>query len=244
MTAAPDDKLAALKARMADWLRVLVDPDQVVELRALGVADPAGGPPATWAGTFRGAERDALVAAALGLTAKGVYLTLNPLRPGRLVPQLPRVRRAGSGDLAADADVTARRWVLVDVDPVRPPAHRNDSATEGEKAAAWEVLGRARGFLAADGWPAPVVADSGNGYHLLYRLAEDVPVAAVPVPADDPVRRLLRHLAAKFDTAHAAIDTSVFNPGRIVKLPGTKARKGSGGGDRPHRRAALLEVPS
>ena len=97
---------------------------------------------------------------------------------------------------------------------------------------------------AADGWPAPVVADSGNGYHLLYRLAEDVPVAAVPVPADDPVRRLLRHLAAKFDTAHAAIDTSVFNPGRIVKLPGTKARKGPGTPDRPHRRASLLEVPS
>jgi hypothetical protein len=223
---------------------VLVDPDQVVELRALGVADPAGGPPATWAGTFRGTELDALVTAALGLRAKGVYYTLNPLRAGRLVPQLPRVRRAAAGELATDADVPARRWVLVDVDPVRPPGHRDDSATDSEKEAALEVLGRVREYLTADGWPAPVVGDSGNGYHLLYRLAEDVPVAKVPVPADDPVRRLLRHLAARFDTPHAAIDTSVFNPARIVKLPGTRARKGPGTADRPHRRAALLEVPT
>jgi hypothetical protein len=82
-----------------------------------------------------------------------------------------------------------------------------------------------------------MLADSGNGYHLLYR---------VDLPADDGglVERILAALGERFDTPHAKIDRTVFNPARICKLPGTLARKGDSTADRPHRRAKLLEVPS
>ena len=39
------------------------------------------------------------------------------------------------------------------------------------------------------------------------------------------------------------VDTSTFNPARIVKLYGTPARKGDSMPDRPHRLARLLDVP-
>ena len=40
------------------------------------------------------------------------------------------------------------------------------------------------------------------------------------------------------------VDRKVFNASRIVKLYGTLARKGDSTPDRPHRRAAVLEVPT
>lgn len=227
-------------AKVAGWLARLIDPGQVVELRALKMDD--GRSRFTAAGTFHGGELPDLARAALTLSGncQGVYYTLNPLRAERLVHEAPRVRRRGEGELARDADVLARRWVLVDVDPVRPAGL---SATDAEKAAARDVAGRVRAYLTAEGWPAPVVADSGNGYHLLYRLAEDLPVETLPLPPGDRIRSLLRHLAERFDTAEATIDTSVYNPARIVKLPGTLACKGENLPDRPHRRAKVLEVP-
>ena len=68
--------------------------------------------------------------------------------------------------------MTVRRWLLVDADPVRDP---HVSATETEKRTAHEIAQQIRADLAAQGWPAPILADSGNGYHLLYRV--DLPGA-------------------------------------------------------------------
>ena len=81
------------------------------------------------------------------------------------------------------------------------------------------------------------MADSGNGYHLLYRI--DLPAADGGL-----VERVLKSLAARFDNEHVKIDQSVYNPARICKLPGTMARKGDHTEARPHRRAKLLEVPA
>src|SRR5262249_12683439 len=121
----------------------------------------------------------------------------------------------------------------IDADPVRDPLI---SATDGEKAAALDTALAVREFLRARQWPEPVLADSGNGFHLLYR---------VDLPAADGgfVERVLKALARQFDSDRVKIDQSVFNPARICKLPGTLARKGDPTPTRPHRRAALLEVP-
>ena len=129
--------------------------------------------------------------------------------------------------------MTARRWLLVDVDPVGPAGV---SATDEEKDEARRVVGSVRDDLATREWPAPMVVDSGNGFHLWYRLE---------LPADDGglVERCLKALAARHDTPAATVDTSCFNPSRLVKLPGTFARKGDSTDDRPHRLARVLEVP-
>ncbi len=224
------DEAAAL---LAEQYRVLVAPGQVVEPRALGVR--RGGRPHTEAGFFDADHLRDLARAALLVSrhARGVYFTLNPLNPDLLARRCNRIDWADEGELAKDRDVLCRRWLLVDADPVRDALV---SATDEEKARAWQTAAAVRDFLRGRGWPDPVVADSGNGYHLLYR---------VDLPADDGglSERALRALAARFDGDRVKIDQKVFNPARICKLPGTWARKGDDTPSRPHRRARLPEVP-
>src|SRR5262249_7685621 len=127
-------------------------------------------------------------------SVKGIYVTLNPITPELLT-------RGGS---AKDADITQRRWLPIDVDPVRAA---NVSASDPEKAAAQERANTVRAYLAAQGWGEPVVMDSGNGYWLLY---------AIDIPADDGgngglIHRCLKALAARFGDERVKIDTVTYN---------------------------------
>jgi hypothetical protein len=107
-------------------------------------------------------------------------------------------------------------------------------STDAEKVDAWETIRAVRSYLDTEGWPAPVLADSGNGYHLLYR---------IDLPTDDCglVQRVLQKLACRFDSDAVKIDQKVFNPSRICKLYGTLARKGDHTPERPHRRSGIPE---
>jgi hypothetical protein len=219
--------------RVVKQLQFLIAPDQIVEMRALEVRKYSL--PHVESGFFDHEHLCEMARAALELTrhAKGVYFTLNPLNPDLLARRCNRVDWANEGELAKDKDVLRRRWLLVDADPVRDTLV---SATDAEKALALETVTAVRDYLRGTGWPAPILADSGNGYHLLYR---------VDLPADDGglVQRVLAALARRFDTDRVHIDRSVFNPARICKMPGTVARKGDHTPSRPYRRARLLEVP-
>jgi hypothetical protein len=224
----------AVIAETAAWLRVLIAPDQIVELRALGV-QRGRERPHTCSGFYDAQHLDAMAEAAVNISeiARGVYFTLNPLRPDILARRANRIDRAEEGALSKDVDVIRRRWLLIDADPVRDP---HISSTDVEKLAALERVRAIRADLAAEGWPAPILADSSNGHHLLYR---------VDLPADDGglVERCLKALAAKYDTSAVHIDQKVYNAARICKLYGTVSRKGDSVRDRPHRRAKLLEIP-
>ncbi|MCX6697158.1 MAG: hypothetical protein NTV84_06300, partial [Methanoregula sp.] len=94
-------------------------------------------------------------------------------------------------------------------------------------------------FLSGKGFPAPIIADSGNGAHLLY---------AINLPNDDTnrelVKRCLDALAFRFDDAIAKIDTTNHNAARIWKLYGTMSRKGDNTKDRPHRRSSIIAAPA
>src|SRR5262249_29884576 len=57
-------------------------------------------------------------------------------------------------------------------------------------------------------------------------------------------RLFLRHLAEKFDGPDGTIDTSVFDPNRIMRMVGTLNMRGPASAERPHRYARLLEVPA
>jgi hypothetical protein len=163
-----------------------------------------------------------------------VYFCMNPVQAERR-PRFERVKTT-----TRDRDIHAYAMFVVDIDPERFP--RDQPATEAEKAKAAEVADAVEDWLRSVGAPA-LRADSGNGYHLL--------VPMVPAFGDDieqaarDARTLLRWLDAKFSTEDARIDTSTFNPSRILKLYGTLARKGPNTPDRPYRWANvdLTDIP-
>ncbi|GAB7015452.1 hypothetical protein [Methanogenium cariaci] len=215
-----------------DTLSLLFSGDSVVELRALG----DGG---VHSGYFTDhdlmAERAAAMDAFRDIT--GVYVTLNEVNPALLSRRANRVKQrlSRSDATTADADIIRRRWLPIDFDPVRPSGV---SATDAEHAAALERAERVAAWLTGRGFPEPVLADSGNGAHLLY---------AIDLPNDGEATRLVKAclsvLDALFSDATVHCDTANFNAGRIWKLYGTTARKGDSTPERPHRKARICSAP-
>ena len=159
-----------------------------------------------------------------------VYFSLQPVSPEIAGDRRGRLTRARTA--TRDKDILATSLFVVDVDPEREP--KDVAATDAEKAAAREVAENVRSWLRERGIE-PIWADSGNGFHLLVPL----------VPSDDVrgaakgARALLRLLDSTFSTEAAKVDTSTFNPSRILKLYGTQALKGDATEERPHRFASI-----
>jgi hypothetical protein len=219
---------------VATWLRHLKEPGDVTELRAVNyTTDREGRYLQTFSGYFDYEHLQEMARQALRLTAhaEGVYFTLNPVNPDLLALASNRVRQARKGEQTADEDIVCRRLILIDADPKRPAGI---SSSDEEKAAAWQVIRAAQEYMASVGLGENLLADSGNGFHLL------VPVS-LPRDDGDCVRLFLQALAERFDTAHVKIDRKVYNPARICKLYGTLARKGDHTEKRPHRRSYIME---
>lgn len=137
----------------------------------------------------------------------------------------------------SDNDITCRDWILIDADPKRTS---NVSASDVEKEKAKSTIGRVHNYLRDMGFSTPVIADSGNGYHLLYKVIMDCEEEA---QNSQTVKRFLQALDMMFSDEFVSIDTTVFNPSRITKLYGTIACKGANTADRPHRVSKILKVP-
>lgn len=228
--------------RTLEWLQQFCAPGQVTELRALNVKRRYGRA-VTISGYYEYDRLDVMVRDAFTLSktggkdshpAPGVYFVINPVKPELLARRSNRCDIAESGSLTTDLDIVSRRWLYIDVDPVRAS---NISASDSEKIQAENVAFAVHSHLVKQGWPLPFVVDSGNGWHLYYR---------IDLPVDDGslIKRFLQSLASQFDTPTAKIDTSVFNPSRISKLPGTKSRKGDDVADRPHRFSVIASAPA
>jgi energy-coupling factor transporter ATP-binding protein EcfA2 len=207
-------------------------PGGVIEVRAL--ADGA-----THSGYFD--DYEALAQAVEALDADpavaGIYVTLNTVNPALLARRANRIKmRLGRKDATtADADILRRRWLPVDIDPVRPSGV---SSTDAEHAAALDAAGRIAAYLTEQGFPEPLRADSGNGAHLLYRIDLANDDAATEV-----VKGVLTTLDTLFSNDVITVDTANYNAARIWKLYGTLSRKGDSTPERPHRRAKILSVP-
>jgi len=178
---------------------------------------------------------DELAAAAAGWDGRAnLYVSLNPVSPALLARANSRIA-ARAEATTADDDVTRRRSLLLDIDPVRPSGI---SSTDSELEAAHVVLDSVTAFLSDEGWPDPMTALSGNGYYAIY---------AINLPNDQAslelAKRVLSGLAARFDTDRVHVDTAVANAARLVGLIGTLKVKGDSTPDRPHRRSRLESVP-
>jgi hypothetical protein len=221
------------EAKVLRTLRLLLPPGQVTEVRILDgtfVGDR------TWSATLSGYFDDPVaVVSALGKieSATGVYIITNSVEPALLARAANRIKRAPKGESTSDNNIVARLWLPVDCDAVRPSGiSANDAQHEAALARAMDV----NHYLIERGWPEPIIADSGNGGHLLY---------PINLPVDDGgiVKRCLCALDARFTDNVVKIDTSVFNPARIWKLYGTAACKGDHTPDRPHRMSRIISAP-
>ena len=125
--------------------------------------------------------------------------------------------------------------MLIDIDPIRPGGI---SATETEKKCAKIVRNNIVRYLTDLRWPPAILTDSGNGYHILYKID-------LPTHDDDIIKNILRVLDQKFTCDTAKVDTTVYNASRIAKVPGTYARKGEDDTHhgRPHRASKMLFHP-
>ena len=224
-----------------------VQPDDVVEVRILN----AYGKHKAWGGGFaKGVvagyfdDHDAFVnsvKAVNGTDHGGIYFTLQKIDNRLLGRAFNRLKP--SIQTTSDNDVQAYRWLFIDIDPVRPSGISSSAAElQCAKDKAQQVIV----WLSAQGFSQPIIAMSGNGIHLLYRLHE--------TPANEStikfIKYFLKALAARFDSPQVSIDTSVFNPARICRLYGTSAKKGDAipqGKNRvarPHRASYIKDIPS
>lgn len=209
--------------------------NSIIEIRALNCWDNNPEYKSTRSGYFDDAEAAAKAVEELERKwhPEGIYVTLNPVNAELLSRSANRIQKAKKNESTKDDDITSRRWMLIDFDPVRPAGI---SASQAELDAAQDATRACVQWLESCGWPQPVVTMSGNGFHLLYH---------VDLPNDDGglIKRCLESLAGRFNTDAVKIDQKVFNAARITKLYGTLARKGDATESRPHRRSELIEVP-
>jgi len=204
-------------------IETLHPPDQnhVVEVRILGVAYKG-----TISGYYDAKNYEQLAKDVLQYVGKAesIYVTLNPVDPsllGRADNKLKEKAKATT----SDSDIVKRTLLLIDIDPER---RSGISSSDEEKKKAKDVTEKIYKELKSRGFPEPIVADSGNGSHLLY---------FIDLKNNDETTKLIeRFLIAvdlKFSTEEVKIDLKVFNAARITKLYGTKACKGDDADDRP-----------
>lgn len=208
-----------------NWLNLLHEPDEVIEIRSID-------PKPVVSGYFK-ANSPAIVKELAKFPNRTFYQTMNPVKSAcyardqheRLVER-PR-------ETTSDNDILGYQWILIDADPVRPSGV---SASKDEKEAARRVAGATMKKLMAMGFREPVIADSGNGYHLLFKTHAGLEQRQI-------IADFLAVLDMWLSTDAVKIDTAVFNPSRITKLYGTIARKGANTLDRPHRQSRIIRSP-
>lgn len=175
------------------WLSLLHEPDAIIEIRSID-------PKPTVSGYFR-ADSPRIAAELAKYPNRTFYQSLNPVKSACYARAQHERLVERPKETTSDNDIIGFQWILIDADPVRPSGV---SASAEEKEAAHAVAGKTMKRLMATGFSEPIVADSGNGYHLLFK---------VHISTDDRqvVADFLSVLDMWFSTDEAKIDTAVYN---------------------------------
>ena len=211
------------------WWSLFHQEDDVVEVRIIGDKN--------YSGYYKNIEnliRD--VEPMDNVNGEQIYFVLNTVNPDcygraqneRLI-QYPK-------NTTSDVDVVGRRWIMIDLDP-RRPAGTSSTNEQVEKAHLKAV--DVYNFLKTYGFSEPVVAMSGNGYHV------NIPCRiAISDENDAIIKRFGLALSMMFDDEYIEVDKKVHNRARLCKLYGTTAKKGTPNlSDRPWRISKILRYP-
>lgn len=135
-----------------------------------------------------------------------------------------------------DNDMVRRNFVLIDLDPKRISGI---SASEEELQRAHMKAVDVYKYLLANGFTEPIIAISGNGYHLY---------CPCDLPSDEESHKLvnnfLKALGKLFTDEYVDVDQTVGNVANLTKMIGTWAKKGADGDDRKWRLARFVKIPN
>jgi predicted P-loop ATPase len=165
-----------------------------------------------------------------------VYITLQRIKKSLLARGKNKLRKKAT-DTTKDSDVDHYRWLLIDLDPSRPSGI---SSSGEEKEFAFLKACEIFDFLKQKWGVDPIFADSGNGYHLLYKIDLENDKKG---QNKGLIERALKGLGGIYTDENVGVDETVFNPARITKLYGTIATKGDHTEDRPHRKSGFFRAP-
>lgn len=206
-------------------LSLLKQPGEIFEIRIVGSAKKI------YSGYFKDVDLMIEQLRTLDLKKTNVYFTINAVDEACYDRSQRDQFQTYTKSTTSDSDIISYNYIMIDVDPVRPS---DTSSTDEQIQKAKDLANKIYGFLRDLGFEKPAFGFSGNGCHLLYKVAL--------VRCDDNknlVKRALETLAMLFDTDEVKVDTTTFNPARVCKLYGTLAQKGSGKGQRPYRMSYL-----
>jgi P4 family phage/plasmid primase-like protien len=159
---------------------------------------------------------------------KAAYFSLNPVKLPIEIPVNPASLSAAR-NAASKSDIARRVCLLVDLDPPRPAGL---NSTEAEKQSARVQAEAVREYLGGRGWPEPMLCDSGNGWHALYR---------IELANDEDSAELVRGVLARLHQLFPLVDAGNFDSNRLCKLYGSWARKGPHSDERPWRKSSIVE---
>jgi hypothetical protein len=155
---------------------------------------------------------------------KGIYVNLQQTKDG------------STSDRRADVALYAH--LMIDFDR----KVKNGNATDEERRAIEEVMQEAKEWLCEMLQSEPAVADTGNGFHVVFKLE--------PFAADDQAMHLLKEcisaVKAKFEDpdSNVEIDATVAEPEQLTRCYATWNRKYPEAPGRPQRRSKVLSVPA
>ena len=135
----------------------------------------------------------------------------------------------------SDSDIEVREWLMIDIDGNRVAGI---SSTDTEKEEIKKVALLTYQYLKDAGFNEPVSTDSGNGYHLMYKIK-----LKNTKEIEEVISKFLKSLNLIMSNDFASIDIKVGNAARITKLYGTTAKKGANTQERPHRESKIVRVP-
>lgn len=166
------------------------------------------------------------------------YFVFNELKDALSgYPQLNKMIRGAK--TVSDDDIKYRRWILIDLDPIREGNVKEIASTDEELENSKETARQVRRYLLSLGFKQPVVCMSGNGTHLLIRV-NNIPNAK-DVHSD--IENFLNYLSLKFTSSKVDCDIKVKNASRLTKFYSSISRKGGNTEKRPHRKSEILVIP-
>ena len=213
---------------LRQWYDVFKDNHELVEIRIL---DPET--KRSYSGYFTDIET--ILREIKRYEKSNLYFTLNVIDPACYSREQHDKISTRPKSTTSDHEILGRKWCLIDIDCEKPS---DTNSTDEEKELAKEVVNNVYKFLRDEGFEKPVICDSANGFHLLYRQA----MRNSPENTET-MKNFLKVLDIYFSTDKVKIDCSTFNPSRICKLYGVISRKGSDTKDRPQRESKILRVP-